>query len=295
MEQNSLYFIIEKTIEYIENNLKKALTLEEISSYVNLSRFYLNRLFHEISKTTLMHYVKNRKLSGSINELLNTNLKISDIAAEYGFNYEQSYIRAFESKFSISPDRFRKNKPIVNITDKINLKYIKLIGENGIIFDPHIVIKPEFYVTGIKYRIKLEYDRQFYEANQKGNDFYYNRRQEIENIINPNIYIGLVDYKTGDHAYSNYMPSVQVSAPGRIPEGMTFHKVPTGKYAIFRYIGLHHAKHTNIKNLTDTLKYIYQEWMPRSGYSQSAPYHFERFDESISREDYCEVDIYIPI
>jgi AraC family transcriptional regulator len=188
-----------------------------------------------------------------------------------------------------------KHRPIINITDKINLNYIKLIGENGILFDPDIVIKPGFYIAGIKYKINIEYDRQFYEANQKGNDFYYNRRHEIDNILYPDIYIGLVDYKTDDIAYSFYMPSVQVSMPGRLPEDIICHKVPTNKYAVFKYIGLHHARNTNIKSLYDTFKYIYMEWLPKSGYSQSAPYHFEKLDESVSREDYCEVELYIPI
>ncbi len=295
MEHNSLQNIIERAIDFIECNIKTTITLDEISLNVNLSKFYLNRLFHEISGTTLMHYVKNRKLSSSIYELLNTNLKISDIAAEYGFNYEQSYIRAFENKFSISPDRFRKQRPILNITDKINLSYIRAIGENAVIFAPSIVIRAEFLIAGIKYRINEEYDRQFFEANLKGNDFYYKRRHEIENVIYPDTYIGFVDYKTGEEGFTYYLPSVQVSAKGHIPEDMTFHKVPTGKYAVFKYIGLHHARQINIGNLYDTFQYIYDDWLPKSGYSQSAAYHFEKCDESISREDYCELELFIPI
>lgn len=296
MKYNSLYCTIEKAIEYIEENIKRTITLEEISKDVNLSMFYLDRLFHEISKTTLMRYVKNRKLSSSIGELLNTNLKISDIAEEYGFNYEQSYIRLFENTFTISPDRFRKEKPILKITDKINLKYIRLMGEEGIVFDPHIVIKPEFFITGIRHKINKEYDQQFHEANIKGNDFYYTRRHEIENTLYSNIYIGFVDLVTSDSSFTYYMPSVQVSDPGNtIPAGMVCQRVPTNKYAVFKYIGLHHARQTNINNLYNTLRYIYEEWFPKSGYSQSAPYHFERYDDTISRDDYCEFEIYIPV
>ncbi len=294
MEHNSLDYII-KSIEYIEKNIKKTITLEDISLHVSLSKYYLNRLFHQISKTTLMNYVKKRKLSSSIYELLNTDLKIADIAAEYGFKYEQSYIRAFEKSFAISPDRFRRHKPILNITDKINLDYIKAIGESAYILTPDIVIKPEFLIAGIKYKIDADYDMKFHESNSKGNDFYFNRKGEIRNIIQPHIYIGLVEYITDEAGYSYYIPSVQVSGPGSLPKDMVIHKIPTNKYAIFKYIGLHHAKQTNIANLHFTLFYIYSDWLPKSGYSQSAPYHFERFDENLTTDDYCEVDIYIPI
>lgn len=294
MERDSLDYIV-KSIEYIEKNMKKTITLEDISLHVSLSKYYLNRLFHQISKTTLMNYVKKRKLSSSIYELLNTDLKIADIAAEYGFNYEQSYIRAFEKAFAISPDRFRRQKPIINITDKINLQYIKAIGENAYILTPDIVIKPAFLTAGIKYKIDADYDMKFYESNNKGNDFYFNRKDEIRNIIQPHIYIGLVEYNTDEAGYYYYIPSVQVSDTRALPKDMVIHKIPTNKYAIFKYIGLHHAKQTNIANLHFTLFYIYSDWLPKSGYSQSAPYHFERFDENFTTDDYCEVDIYIPI
>ena len=294
MDRNSLHYII-KSIDFIERNINKKITLDDLSLHVNLSKFYLDRLFHQASKITLMDYVKKRKLSCSINELLNTDLKICDIATEYGFNYEQSYIRAFEKTFSISPDRFRKQKPQINITDKVNLDYIKAIGENAIIITPEIVVKPEFLIAGIKYKIREDYDIEFFEANAKGNDFYFNRKCEIKNIINPNIYIGLVDHNPEEEGYCYYMPSVQVSHAHALPTDMMLYKVPTNKYAIFKYIGLHHAKETNTANLFQTLYYIYSEWLPKSGYLESPAYHFEMFDENITSDDYCEVDLYIPI
>jgi AraC family transcriptional regulator len=43
-------------------------------------------------------------------------MNIVDIAIEYGFDYEQSYIRSFKREFGITPGSLRKNGQIVKTT-----------------------------------------------------------------------------------------------------------------------------------------------------------------------------------
>lgn len=295
MKYDSLYLSITNVIEYIEENLKNPITLDLISDHVNISKFHLNRIFSSLSKTPLMNYVKNRKLSSSINDLLWTDLRISDISQEYGFDYEQSYIRSFKNTFGISPDRFRKEKPALKIKDKINIDYIRQIGQDGITLEPPIFIIPEFYITGIRHKINLNDDRLLLEANRLGIEFYDLHMCKIENAINREVYIGLVEYDLDDPSHNHYITSVQTPAPEGIPVGMVCHKVPANKYASFKYIGLHPAKQISIRNLEATLKYIYTEWFPKSRYHQCASYHFERIDGRISSEDYCELEFFIPV
>lgn len=115
---------VNRVVKYIEENLKENITLESISSYVKISKYHLNRIFKEVTNNQLMHYVKYRKLTSSINELLYTDLRIVDIAMEYKFEHEQSYIRSFKNTFNISPGTFRKSKPGVEIIDKLNTDFM---------------------------------------------------------------------------------------------------------------------------------------------------------------------------
>ena len=98
-------------IEYIEANIREKIDLDDISCHVGLSKFHLNRIFKAITNRQLMDYVRNRKLTLSLFDLLNTSLKISDISAEYGFHHEQSYIRSFKNTIGLSPNQFRIEKP----------------------------------------------------------------------------------------------------------------------------------------------------------------------------------------
>lgn len=305
MKSDSLYGTIENVLEYVENNLKSPITLDEISRHVSMSKFHLNRTFRAIAKTPLMNYVKYRKLSSSAIDLLSTDLKVSDISQEYGFSYEQSYIRAFENVFGVTPNRYRRQKSIIQIKEKLNLDFLRAAGRDGLAFDPSIVIVPEFYAAGIRHKILEINDRLFNEASAFGNDFFNNHRHHIKNALDYDTYIGLVEHVPGEskltlthtdpRSYNYYMPSLMVPGPENIPAGMTCRKIPTNKYAVFKYIGLHHPMHININNLTDTFKYIFAQWFPASGYTSMIPYHYERLELKHIRDDFCEMEIYIPL
>lgn len=100
---------LQNAVRFIENNLRRKLSIEDISKHVHLSRFYLQHLFKEAFGISISQYVNSRKLESSLYELDNTSLKLFEIALEYGFEWEQSYIRAFKRKYGITPGRYRNN------------------------------------------------------------------------------------------------------------------------------------------------------------------------------------------
>jgi len=163
---------IDLIVSYIEENIKKNTTLDDISQYVGISKYHLDRLFKATTKNLLMNYVKNRKLTHSINDLLNTDLKIIDISNEYNFNYEQSYVRSFKRTFKISPGKFRSEHPALEIIDVLNTDFLNPIQESGLIIKPKIKIKPQFSLIGIKHIINSKEDEISYIANKVGNDFF---------------------------------------------------------------------------------------------------------------------------
>lgn len=291
----SLYQSIETVLDYIEKNLKFGITLDDISNEVHISKFHLNRIFHSISKNRLMEYVRKRKLSSSTKELLETDFKIADISQEYGFEYEQSYIRAFEHLFGVTPRQFRLQKPSVEIKDRINIDYVLKVDRGIINLDPPIVLIPGFYVAGIRNKISITDDWNFNIGNQKGNDFFKNYRHFIKNTVNPSVYIGIVEYTGVKFGYTFYTPSIRISAPFHAAKNICCMKVPINKYVAFKYIGLHSVFETNVSMLPGITSRIVTEWFSKSGYVQAAPYHFEKIDWKISRDDYCEVQLYYPI
>ncbi|MCX7710164.1 MAG: helix-turn-helix domain-containing protein [Clostridia bacterium] len=283
---------IENLIEYIEGNIKNNITLEIAAEHTGISKYHLHRIFKAITDKSLMEYVRNRKLARSIKELINTDLKIIDIAAEYGFDYEQSYIRSFKNTFNISPAKVRKERTEIQITEKINLG-LAIPVEDGIFLEPKIVLRPKFLTVGIKHKIYFEDNLHFHIANQVGNDFFFNHRHKIHFAKNPDVYIALIKFVPNEN-YKYYIPSIEVSSIEDIPTGMVSTTIPASQYVAFKYIGLHHPKHLTQPALLSTYNLAYN-WIMNSHYQIVDEYRFERIDNSTSREDYCEFEIYFPV
>lgn len=282
-------------IDYIEDNIREKLTLDDISQYANLSKYHLNRLFKAITRLKLMGYVRNRKLSQSIFDLLNTNLKVIDIASEYNFDYEQSFIRSFLNLFKTTPERFRREKPIIELTEKIDQKQFYLIEKAGAVFNSRIVLKTAFKLVGFKHKVHIGEDAQHQIGNKLGVDFYLNHRHKIKHMKFENIYIGLIEINDMADGYAYYMPSAEVTAIEDIPSGMDVCVIPTNKYAVFTYIGFHSPMSISSLCLDHIKEYIFLIWLANSSYELAGNYFFESINEAVASDDYCEVNIYVPV
>lgn len=302
MARNPPIARLELLIEYVERNIKERLSLDELSGMAGLSKYHLNRIFKASTGRQLMDYVRNRKLSRSLVDLLGSEGKVIDLAMEYGFEYEQSYIRAFRRAFGASPDRLRRERPEVRVTEKLDLRRLEAVGEEGMILEPAIRLRPAFSIVGEPHELSVAENNESRAANRLGNDFYYNKRRLVPGTRESGTYIGYMELFPDEPDRVVYMPSVMVSpdAPADaaregLPEGMVRVEIPTHTYAVFTYIGFHHPRYVAVNEYRHVYEHIYGAWLPASSYSLAGTFRFESIDDEVEREDYCEVELYIPI
>lgn len=286
---------LNEAINYIEGHIQDKLTLEQIALAVDLSKYHLHRIFKAVTRQKIMDYVRNRKLAHSIPVLLTTDFKLIDIAFQFGFSYEQSYIRSFYRLFHLSPTQFRKVKPQVDITDKINLSCLRELDGDGFLTNPRIVIKPDFWVVGTQRLLKYDEADFYNKIDAHGNAFFYHGRQKISYAKSPHMYIGIIKYLENMTNCRRYITALEVERVEDIPHNMDSYFISNQKYAVFTYVGLHHPQDTTLKHLLRIYEYIFERWLPSSGYAFSGMYQMEFIDSSIARSDYCEIDLYIPI
>jgi AraC family transcriptional regulator len=105
--------LIKNVLTEIEEGIRDGIKADIIAKKHALSEGHLQRLFKTTYNQPLGFYIRTHKLAESIDDLINTDLKIVDIALDYGFEYEQSYIRAFKREFGITPGKFRKSENYV--------------------------------------------------------------------------------------------------------------------------------------------------------------------------------------
>lgn len=117
--KNTKKYILE-IVEFIEENIDN-INIYKISDKFNISKFYLNRIFSNITDISLAKYIRSRKLVQSLILLDKSSYRIIDIAMMLDFKYEQSFIRSFKKEFNITPHQYRINKPEINIVPKLTL------------------------------------------------------------------------------------------------------------------------------------------------------------------------------
>ncbi|MFV0520536.1 MAG: AraC family transcriptional regulator [Lachnospirales bacterium] len=99
--------LVELAITYIREHLTEKLTLEDISSYVNLSPYYFTRLFKKKTALSPHQYIMTMRLDLSKFLLRNTGLSIKEICFETGFNSESMFCYTFKQKIGVSPLNYR--------------------------------------------------------------------------------------------------------------------------------------------------------------------------------------------
>ncbi|MCX7773039.1 MAG: AraC family transcriptional regulator [Clostridia bacterium] len=294
-------------ISYIEANLKERMTLEDLSRRFHLSKFHLHRVFSSLTGMPLMKYIRERKLSCSVFDLMKTDMNIIDIAYEYGFSDEQSYIRAFRNAFNISPARARRRKEVIKITDKIDTGAITPVGD-GLIFEPEMVIRPESFLVGVRSPVYDPATKQPLEPKTMGPDFFLNYRGSIRHTLNDDIYISYTELMPGLSDYDFYLENIHepnkhwfltvgadVGELSDIPPGMVGMKVPTLQFAVFKYIGFHSPNQLQSFKLEAISEFIYCRWLYQSAYQLSHEFILERIDLKRCRDDYTEYEIYVPV
>jgi len=239
-----------------------------------------------------MEYVQARKLSSSIGEIIDTNMRIIDIAMEYGFDYEQSYIRAFRKKFGYTPLKVRSEQLSLIIQEKLNMNEIMAMN-HSIVYKPFFVFRQKFNLIGIQHKIMKKSGDKV--ANLYGQDFFYHYRQDVVNAINPHVYFGYTDWRDSDNGYTFYLPSVQAPDLAHIPNGMTGVSIPAHKYVVFRFVGFFRPEEINGRQIGRLLVHMYSKWIYQSGFKFADQFRFEYIDSNLAQDDYCELDIYQPI
>jgi len=100
--------IVTDVQSYIVQNSHDEITLEMMASQHFVSKYYLSRIFREITGYTFRDYLLLHRLSVAKDLLTHTNKSVTDVCYFSGFNNINHFIRIFKKHENITPYQFRK-------------------------------------------------------------------------------------------------------------------------------------------------------------------------------------------
>lgn len=95
-------------IAYINENFKREIPLEEISSVVNLSPSYFSKYFKNVTQISFSEYLANLRLENAIQDMINKNSTVSTAALENGFANVKSFITQCKKIYDCTPAQYKK-------------------------------------------------------------------------------------------------------------------------------------------------------------------------------------------
>ncbi|MCC7633767.1 AraC family transcriptional regulator [Stenotrophomonas rhizophila] len=97
-----------RALWYIESHHAENLTLADIARAVQLSPFHLSRLFQAGTGTSVVRYLRGRRLSEAARRLAAGAGDILEVALGAGYASHASFTRAFADQFGRTPERVRE-------------------------------------------------------------------------------------------------------------------------------------------------------------------------------------------
>lgn len=106
-EMDSLYFRMQK---YIEDNLGRKITLDEIAEELHANRSYLSRLYKSRSGVNLFDDILARRIELAKEYMRTTDKKMYEISHAVGFDDTGYFSRAFKKLVGVSPREYRNEQ-----------------------------------------------------------------------------------------------------------------------------------------------------------------------------------------
>lgn len=285
---------IQRAIDYIEENLKEDISLEDCAKVAGYSIYHFIRIFGMAVGMPPMDYLRRRRYSRIALELEGNTRPIKDIVFEYGFNSLENFIRAFQKEFGITPGCYRNSGISLHLIDQPNF-----VAKTCLDIQPEIIEKEPFYLCGycfrmnkseIHWRIPASWNK--YNAEGVGNSLPYVESREKHTAIglsmdlpDDNIFSYIIGTELGSDR-KQLIEMIDTKENGKY----TVIYVPKAQYAVF-HTPVADA-FTFVETIHKTWSYIYGEWMPVSDWTRACGYDFEVYCER--SYTYTE-DIYIPI
>lgn len=99
---------LKAALEFIENNLERNLSVEDIAQAAHSGAFHFAHTFRQAMGVSPYHYLLQRRIERAKTLLRETDTKIIDVAIATGFSSQSHFASCFRKYCNETPRRFRK-------------------------------------------------------------------------------------------------------------------------------------------------------------------------------------------
>ena len=281
-----------RAIERIEERLAEPLSLAEIARAAGVSTYHFCRYFRAMTGTSVMGYVRARRLSLAAVAVRDGRDRLIEIAFDAGFESQEAFTRAFKRAFGMTPGALRRGRAAIDplyLIPSLSENWIRARQE-AVPMEPKFVKLDERKIAGLRQRVSRGVTTSIPELWTT----LHERMHEFENAVAGAAYGVCIHDVDGGPGDFDYMAGLQVRGDGEVPAGMETIILAPRDYAVFTFS-------PDTPDLPQAFRrayaFIFETWLPASDYKIAAASDFEYYEQS--RFDAAtltgEIDIYLPV
>ncbi|WP_310605427.1 AraC family transcriptional regulator [Anaerosporobacter sp.] len=99
---------LQPALDYVPNNYMNEIKTPDMASLCNMSSSYFSRLFNKVMNMNFNDYINHIRLKEAEKLLVSTELNITEISNQVGFNTTSYFIKLFKQNKGTSPKQYQK-------------------------------------------------------------------------------------------------------------------------------------------------------------------------------------------
>lgn len=275
------------TVQWIEQHLDDAVSVEVIADIAGLSPYHFSRLFSARMGRGVMAHVRGRRLVRAAQRLISDPApRLIDLAFDCGFDSQEAFTRAFSRMFGVAPGRFRRGFDLTPIEGQ----YPMTMPETDVTVTqlPELAVLDAFTVAGPQ--------RRFDESNKAEIPQLWSQMMgalPFPGQVPDWTTYGVVWNVDRAEGHFDYMAGVGVAEGAEPPAGFFALRIPAGRYAVFRITLSGGPVHQQLKG---AMAKIWGELVPAAGLTVAEGPDFERYDSEFApTKSGAVIDFYLPV
>jgi AraC family transcriptional regulator len=245
-------------LEYIDSHLDDDLTIDRLSNVAAFSKYHFHRQFSELFGISVYKYVQLTRLKRASYQLaFRDRMSIVDVSLASGYEYHESFSRAFKKSIGQTPSEFRE-LPQWNPWHFIYQPLSDLRIEH---------MKPDNQPDCVKVTMFKETKVAVLEHRGDPNLIGDSVRKFIgwrkQNNLPPQVSdtFNILYDDPSETSPENFCLDICAATERDLTDnsfGVVEKTIPGGRCAVLRYIG-------DEANLGESITYLYSNWLPLSG------------------------------
>ncbi|MBB5853523.1 GyrI-like domain-containing protein [Amycolatopsis umgeniensis] len=253
---------LNRLVDLVEEHLADDLDVTGLAGASGTTEYHLRRMFSSLAGMSLSEYVRRRRMTAAVADVVRGEGDLLTIAVRYGYGSAEAFGRAFRAVHGAGPGEVRRDGGPLRTQPRLRFR---LSVEGSIPMETRIVDRPAFRLVGHATRVPLVHrgvnphiQRHITALPPEA----HARLKALSDTEPPGL-LQVSDALDPDGAELTYLHGVAVT--GDAPGDLDVIEVPSGRWAVFRTDGPHPEALQKVWAATATEWFPSNPWRLRPG------------------------------